>query len=130
MAGCTPPCSALRRPLAYETPTADDRVAQVQQLERSKNKRSGESKAYPGSQGPVLPLTHSLGSPAMVPRPPLAPRMSMAGSFRTGRPRGPSCSRPHLTELRVTGPDVQMHKARGRTHGPTSDGQQEGGERV
>ena len=32
-------------PLAKETPTADDRVAQAQQLERGKSKHSGELKA-------------------------------------------------------------------------------------
>ena len=65
-------------PLAQETPTAAGRVAQAQQLESSKNKHSGELKASPGSQGPVLPLTLSPGFLATVPRLPLAPRVSRA----------------------------------------------------
>lgn len=97
------------RLLVYETPTADDRVAQVQ-LKRSKNKPSGELKAYPGSQGPVLPLTHSLGFPAIT-----GLKTVYSTEFQNWGPGGRSWSRSRLTKLMVSGPAYRNQEARGQT---------------
>lgn len=108
VASGTPPCSALlsNRLLGYEPPTADDTVARVQ-LERSENKRPGELKASPGSQGPVLPLTHSLGFPATVPRPPLAPRECPHTQCQNWRAWRTVPLKTPLPDQSVSDPDLQ-----------------------